>query len=123
MRGDARAMTPTAIPSLGNVPGALRLVAKRWLPYYVMIAPGLIFFVIWHYVPIWEAKMAFEQVRIIPPNIWVGLKNFQLLFGSQVFYQVLWNTVIISAMKIVFIFPVPIIVALMLNEVRSGPLR
>ncbi len=88
-----------------------------------MMAPGVIFFVIWHYVPIWNAKMAFEQVRIIPPNIWVGLKNFQLLFASPVFYQVMWNTVIISAMKIVFVFPVPILVALMLNEVRSGPLR
>jgi hypothetical protein len=81
---------------------------------------GLIFFVVWHYVPIWEAKMAFEQVRIIPPNIWVGLKHFQTLFASPVFYQVLANTLIISGMKLVFVFPVPIIVALLLNEVRHG---
>jgi putative aldouronate transport system permease protein len=96
---------------------------RQWWPYWAMMAPGVIFFVIWHYVPIWEAKMAFEQVRIIPPNIWVGFKNFTLLFASPVFYQVVWNTLIISTMKIVFVFPVPIIVALMLNEVRSGGLR
>src|SRR5688572_14885057 len=96
---------------------------SRWWPYYVMMAPGLVFFLIWHYVPIWEAKMAFEQVRIIPPNIWVGLKHFQTLFTSPVFYQVLANTLIISGMKIVFVFPVPIIVALLLNEVRNGALR
>jgi len=88
-----------------------------------MLAPGLIFFLIWHYVPIWEAKMAFEQVRIIPPNIWVGLKNFQLLFASPIFYQVILNTMIISGMKLLFVFPVPIAVALLLNEVRSGGLR
>ena len=96
---------------------------RQWWPYYAMMGPGLLFFLIWHYVPIWEAKMAFEQVRIIPPNIWVGLKNFQTLFASPIFYQVLANTLIISGMKIVFVFPVPIIVALLLNEVRNGKLR
>lgn len=109
----------------GNVPGLgawLRLLS-RWWPYYLMMAPGLLFFLVWHYFPIWEAKMAFEQVRIIPPNLWVGLKHFQTLFASPVFYQVLANTLIISTMKIVFVFPVPILVALLLNELRSGRLR
>lgn len=114
----------TARPS-GNVPilGRFRIGVRRWWPYYLMMAPGLLFFVIWHYFPIWEAKMAFEQVRIIPPNIWVGLKHFQTLFASPVFYNVLANTLIISTMKIVFVFPVPILVALLLNEIRSGRLR
>ena len=109
----------------GNVPGRGRLRAgfRRWWPYYLMMAPGVLFFVVWHYFPIWEAKMAFEQVRIIPPNIWVGLKHFQTLFASPVFYNVLANTLIISTMKIVFVFPVPILVALLLNEIRSGKLR
>src|ERR1700753_2789849 len=82
----------------GNVPIFHRfsLGLRRWWPYYLMMAPGLIFFLIWHYFPIWEAKMAFEQVRIIPPNIWVGLKHFQQLFASPVFYQVMLNTLIIS---------------------------
>lgn len=124
MPNAASAMTPSA-PRAGNVPVRHRLAlgVKRWWPYYLMMAPGLIFFVIWHYFPIWEAKMAFEQVRIIPPNIWVGLKHFQTLFASPVFYTVLANTLIISTMKIIFVFPVPIIVALLLNEVRSGSLR
>lgn len=109
----------------GNVPKTQRFASgvRRWWPYYVMLAPGLVFFLIWHYFPIWEAKMAFEQVRIIPPNLWVGFKHFQTLFASPVFYQVLANTLIISTLKILFVFPVPIIVALLLNEVRSGRLR
>ena len=128
VRGE-RAMAAAAVSGgvSGNVPSRsrrrVRASFRRWWPYYLMIAPGLLFFIVWHYVPIFEAKMAFEQVRIIPPNIWVGLKHFQTLFTSPVFYQVLANTLIISTMKIVFVFPVPIIVALLLNEVRGGALR
>ncbi|HEV7309994.1 ABC transporter permease [Ensifer sp.] len=88
-----------------------------------MMAPGLVFFVIFHYLPILEAKIAFEQLRIIPPNIWVGIKHFQTLFSSPIFWQVLANTLIISTMKIVFVFPVPIVVALLLNEIRGGAFR
>ncbi|WP_234822814.1 ABC transporter permease [Ensifer adhaerens] len=116
-----------AMPQDGNVPTIQRRsVAKgmrQWWPYYLMMAPGLIFFVIFHYFPIWEAKIAFEQLRIIPPNIWVGIKHFQTLFSSPIFWQVLVNTLIISTMKIVFVFPVPIIVALLLNEIRGGAFR
>jgi putative aldouronate transport system permease protein len=120
---DQTATTATSVS--GNVPTSRRLLLgfRRWWPYYVMLAPGLLFFLVWHYFPIWEAKMAFEQVRIIPPNIWVGLKHFQTLFSSPVFYNVLANTLIISTLKILFVFPVPIIVALLLNEVRSGRFR
>ncbi len=111
----------------GNVPNIRRQGLSRgmrqWWPYYLMMAPGLIFFVIFHYFPIWEAKIAFEQLRIIPPNIWVGIKHFQTLFSSPIFWQVLANTLILSTMKIVFFFPVPIITALLLNEIRGGAFR
>lgn len=115
-----------ALTRSGNVPAVRWRIfrgIRQWWPYYVMMAPGLIFFVIFHYVPIWEAKVAFEQLRIIPPNIWVGVKHFQTLFSSSIFWQVLANTLIISTMKIVFVFPVPIVVALLLNEIRGGNMR
>ena len=101
----------------------MRRTWQRWGPYYLMMAPGLLFFVVFHYLPIWEAKLAFQQLRIIPPNIWVGWQHFQTLFTSPVFWQVMANTLIISAMKIAFVFPVPILVALLLNEVRAGRTR
>ena len=110
------------VPSIG-AGMALRRTWQRWGPYYLMMAPGLLFFVVFHYLPIWEAKLAFQNLRIIPPNIWVGWKHFQTLFASPVFWQVMANTLIISAMKIAFVFPVPIAVALLLNEVRAGSLR
>lgn len=109
----------------GNVPkvpnGWTEL--RRFWPYYLMLAPGVIYFVIYHYLPIYEARLAFQDVRIFGDNIWVGFKHFAAIFRSTVFYQVLWNTLIISAMKLVFVFPVAIVVALLVNEVRSGALR
>lgn len=102
---------------------AFRNGLRRWWPFYLMALPGVVYFFIWHYLPIWETKIAFEQYRIIPPNIWVGMQYFATLMSSPVFWQVIQNTVIIGAMKLVFIFPVPIIVALLLNEVRSSGYR
>jgi len=83
----------------------------------------VLYFVIFHYLPIWEAKLAFEEFRIIGDNIWVGLKHYVTLSSSPAFLQVLLNTLIISAMKMVFVFPVPIFLALMINEVRGTGLR
>jgi len=88
-----------------------------------MLAPGLLYFFVYHYLPIWEAQIAFQDVRIIPPNTWVGVKHFVELASSPVFLKVLLNTITISTMKLVIIFPVPILVALLLNEVRSGSYR
>jgi len=119
-------ISPIAGAQYGNVPKSKNKNSTRfrdWWPYYAMMAPALIFFFVFHYMPIWETKIAFQQMRIIPPNIWVGLKHFELLFSSAIFWQILANTLIISAMKIVFVFPVPIVVALLLNEVRGSGTR
>lgn len=122
----AQAPSKSSAAKSGNVPrlhAASRPGWRHWWPYYVMMAPGVLFFLVFHYLPIWESKIAFEQVRIIPPNIWVGIKHFQTLFSSPVFYQVFFNTLIISGMKLLFVFPVPIVVALLLNEIRAGRFR
>ena len=101
----------------------LRDALSKWWPYYLMMAPGLAYFVVFHYLPVWEAKLAFEDLRIIGPNVWVGGKHFVQLFASPAFLHVLWNTLIISAMKIVFVFPLPILLALLINEVRNPRFR
>ncbi|TKC17124.1 ABC transporter permease [Robertmurraya kyonggiensis] len=95
---------------------------EDWI-LYVMLFPGILYFVIFHVVPIIGMKLAFQDYRIIGENTWVGLKHFQILFSSPAFIDVLKNTVIISTMKMIFIFPIPIILALLINEVRSGPYR
>jgi len=88
-----------------------------------MLIPVMFFFLIWHYVPMWGARIAFQNVRYIGDNEWVGLKHFRMLFSSPVFLRVFLNTIVISAMKIGFIFPLPILLAFLLNEVRGSGYR
>lgn len=90
---------------------------------YLMLFPALLYFVIFHVVPLIGMKLAFQDYRILGNNEWVGWKHFNVLFGSPAFLNVLKNTIIISLMKIVFIFPIPIILSLLINEVRVGRFR
>ena len=100
----------------------LRQMRKDWV-LYAMLLPGVIYFTVLHIVPIINMKLAFQDYRIIGENTWVGLKHFNVLFSSPAFIDVLVNTVIISTMKILFIFPIPIILSLLINELRFGPYR
>lgn len=100
----------------------MKLVKKHFI-LYLFILPTLIFLFIFHYLPIYEFKLAFQKYKIIGENEWVGLRYFKILFSYSGFYNVLWNTIIISMMKIVFTFPIPIILALTLNEVRKSSHR
>lgn len=90
---------------------------------YLMLLPGLVYFTIFHVIPIINMKLAFQDYKIIGDNVWVGFKHFQTLFSSPAFMDVLMNTVIISTMKIIFIFPIPILLSLLINELRFGPYR
>lgn len=100
----------------------LQRIKKDWV-LYAMLFPAILFFSVFHVVPLIGMKLAFQDYRIIGDNIWVGLKHFNVLFSSPVFLDVLRNTIIISTMKIVFFFPIPIILSLFVNEVRHGKYR
>ncbi len=98
-----------------------QLYRDRYL--YLLFLPVLTFFIIWHYIPIWGARIAFQDVKYVGKNVWVGFKHFKVLFSSPVFFRVFMNTIAISAMKIFLCFPLPIILAFLLNEVRSHNYR
>jgi len=87
---------------------------------YLILLPTLIFFLIFHIWPIYEMKLAFYDYRIMGDNIFVGLKHFKALFSTPLFLTVLKNTLIISGMKIFLLFPLPVIFAIMLNEMKVG---
>ncbi len=89
----------------------------------VLLAPALLYFLVYHIIPLAGSVMAFQDFRIIGKSPFVGLKHFRALFSSPSFMQVLANTLIISFMKIVLFFPLPIVFAIMLNEVRNSFLR
>ncbi|WP_432665574.1 ABC transporter permease subunit [Wukongibacter baidiensis] len=90
---------------------------------YFLIIPCILYFIIFHYIPLIGMKLAFQDYRIIGDNIWVGLKHFKVLFKSPAFFKVLKNTIIISSMKMFIFFPVPIVLSLLINEIRSSKYR
>lgn len=95
---------------------------RRDLPLWGLILPAMIYVLLFRYKSFLGIQIAFKNYRITKnmwDAAWVGFKNFEKLFGNPMFTTVLQNTVIISLLKIVIGFPAPIIVALMLNEVRS----
>lgn len=102
--------------------GVFQRLKKDWV-LYAMLLPTLIYFGVFHVIPLIGMKLAFQDYRIIGDNVWVGWKHFKILYSSPAFMDVLRNTIIISTMKMVFFFPIPIILSLMINEVRNGPFR
>lgn len=90
---------------------------------YIMLIPMVAYFIVFNYVPIYGMKLAFEDFSFLGRNTWAGLKYFKLLFGSDAFLTAFRNTIIISTMKMVFCSPIPIILALLINEIRSNKFR
>ncbi|KAF4326030.1 hypothetical protein G195_000367 [Phytophthora kernoviae 00238/432] len=87
-----------------------------------MILPGLIIIIVFGYIPMAGLSIAFQNFSPIAgfkSMNWVGLDNFRYLFDLPGFGQVVWNTVFISVMKIVSGLVIPVLVALLLNEVRK----
>ncbi|MCL2060726.1 MAG: ABC transporter permease subunit [Oscillospiraceae bacterium] len=98
----------------------LRLWDTRWL--YLILLPGIAFFVIFRYAPMYGIQLAFKKFEIargITASPWIGLDNFRLLFIDREFFIALKNTFIISYMQLVLFFPFPIILAILLNEVSQ----
>lgn len=111
--------------------GATLLVDRRqsfWkyfksnIMLYILILPGLLYLIIFHYLPMFGVVIVFQDFSIVKGILgspWVGFQNFTTLFHSRDFRNVLANSVIISFLKLLWGFPAPIILALLLNEVRS----
>ncbi len=98
-----------------------KLYKYRYL--YLLIIPGIIYFIVFRYIPMYGVVIAFQDFSIskgIWNSKWVGLDQFHKLFSGFSFPAVFKNTVIISLYKLVFGFPAPILLALLLNEVKSA---
>lgn len=101
---------------------------KKSLSLYALLIPGLFMIILFHYVPMYGLAIGFKKYNIFLGNSpfdairlspWVGLANWSKLWIQSKFRQAIINTFVISAMKIVIGFPIPIILALMINEVRG----
>ena len=95
------------------------VVRDKWL--YLLILPGMLFMLIFRYIPIFGNVIAFMDFN--PYNMWnstwVGFDQFIKLFNKPAFMQTFYNTLYISILKMVCGFPIPIILALMMNEMRN----
>ncbi|MCR2804581.1 ABC transporter permease [Paenibacillus soyae] len=88
----------------------------------VMILPALALILIFNYLPMYGVLMSFQDYNIFKgffDSEWVGTKHFEAFFNSPDFFRVLRNTVVISLLKLCIGFPAPILLALMLNEVKN----
>lgn len=95
---------------------------KRYRTLYLLFLSCLIYLIIFNYTPMAGVVLAFKKYTLTK-GIWgspfTGIENFSKLFSDSYFWKVTWNTVKISGLNLIFGFPAPIILALMLNEVRS----
>ncbi|GAA4868784.1 polygalacturonan/rhamnogalacturonan ABC transporter permease [Paenibacillus vulneris] len=100
----------------------LGLDIKRDRYLYLMALPGIVFFLIFKYVPMWGIVIAFQNYSPfggVSHSPWVGLEHFQRFFSTTDFWLLFRNTLAINVLNLLFFFPLPILVSLMLNELRS----
>ena len=89
---------------------------------YILVLPVLLFYILFHYKPMYGAIIAFKDYTPtlgVSGSPWVGLENFIRFFKSVYFGRLIKNTILLSVYSLAFGFPAPIILALLLNEVRN----
>lgn len=94
---------------------------KKHLWLYIFLLPALLYFAVFHYGPMYGIVMAFQNfnpIAGIRGSEFIGLKNFEILFRSDDFLRVFRNSIWISILKLLWGFPVPILLAVMLSELR-----
>jgi putative aldouronate transport system permease protein len=101
-------------------PRLRRALKNRWL--YLMLLPGIVYFAVFKYLPMWGVVIAFKDYSPFAGfwgSPWAGLAHFQRFLTAPAFPIVFRNTLILAVYNLLFFFPLPIIVALLLNELRS----
>lgn len=93
---------------------------------YWMTLPVVLYFLVFHYIPMFGILMAFQNYKPALGFLgseWVGFQHFINFFQSDNFFRVIKNTLVLSVYDLVFAFPAPIILALLLNEIHNKPFK
>ncbi len=101
-----------------------KIIYDRWL--YLMLLPGILYFLVFKYLPMWGVVISFQDFQPysgIWGSPWVGFKHFERFFTEPTFQVLMKNTIILAVMNIILFFPLPIIVALLLNELRHAAFK
>lgn len=95
---------------------------RRYWPYYLFLLPAVLDVLVFHYFPLYGVQIAFKNYKVragIWGSEWVGLTHFAKFIESPMFFPLLRNTLLISVQSLIVGFPIPIILALLLNEMRN----
>lgn len=101
--------------------GLLRQMGKR-LDLYLMLLLPVTWYVVFHYAPLYGLQIAFKNfnpAKGILGSTWEGFGHFQRFFDSYYFWRLLWNTLSINLFSLLIAFPIPILLALIINEIRN----
>lgn len=103
----------------------LKKIVRNW-QLYIFMAPALLTVIIFNYVPMYGIQIAFKNY--IPAlgmadSKWVGFDHFTRFFESYYFWDLMWNTLSISVYGLLVGFPLPILLALAFNEIKTGPFK
>lgn len=104
---------------------AIKKTLSNW-QLYMMIVPAFLFIILFEYFPMYGVQIAFRDFNFkdgITGSPWVGFDNFERLFNSYWFPIILKNTIVLSGLRLLMGFPLPIIFALMVNEVGNGKVK
>lgn len=106
-----------------SIIGNIQKAWKRHWQLYLLVIPPVLYFIIFKYIPMANAVIAFKDYNVVQGiwgSEWAGFKYFRLFFENPNFWPLVKNTLILSLYALVVGFPIPIILALLLNEVRQG---
>ncbi|AIQ29005.1 sugar ABC transporter permease [Paenibacillus sp. FSL P4-0081] len=112
-----------AVPRFRREPGRrlVRQIARRYDLYLMLLIP-VTWYLVFHYGPLYGLQIAFKNFnpgKGILGSSWVGFEHFQRFFDSYYFWRLLWNTLSINLFSLLIAFPVPIMLALLINEIGS----
>ena len=114
----------TAGPKTSRQKIGRKIWANRWI--YLMILPVMVYYILFHYWPMLWLRIAFYDFRILKGfegSKFVGWKHFQSFMSNPDFLTIMWNTLYLNILSLIFSFPAPIIFAIFLNELAGGKFK
>ena len=105
---------------------ALKKSMSKYWQMYLLLIPVIVYYIVFKYMPMVGAQIAFKNFSFrkgIWGSAWVGMAHFERFFSSSQAISIIWNTLYLGFLTIIFCFPMPIILALIVNEIRSERLK
>ena len=101
---------------------SLKIILRRNWQLYVMVLPVIIYYFVFQYMPMYGVQIAFKNYRAVDGIMgspWVGLKHFKTFIDSYYFERLIKNTVLLNVYGLLWGFPFPIVIAILLNRIRN----